>query len=163
MDISIIPDFTVMSAVRHKAASFGSADDSRKAFEYATEISIRCSSQLILAEQIIQKLKFNDQQKIALAPFSEFDKTTIGVEGQEPKNCIVETANSWVIKSKVIVIYHDSIKLKFKKHPNLCIASPQKFIKTYEEAKKIKERVKDIPLTKIIIFLFFVRPNLIRK
>ncbi|MBW2980118.1 hypothetical protein KY360_01730 [Candidatus Woesearchaeota archaeon] len=158
MNIAILPDFALMSAVRHQSASFSGVEHCRRAFKYSTEISIRCDSKIIVAEQIMQKLKFIPQQIIALEPFCKFDKTTIGVTGQNHKNCLIETANTWLL-NKTIVIDTGSVKLKFKSHPNLRVVSPRKFVETYESAKQLKKQFKDVTLIRIVEFLFFAEKS----
>ena len=156
MDLVIIPDLTLMNAVKYKEASFSQAKDCRTSFNYASEICIKNNSKIkiVLPEQIIQKIGFNDEQRTALEPICIFDKTTLSVNGQTPKNCIVETANTWLVK-KVIVIHCDSIKLKFENDVNLRVVSPKDFIKKLELAKTLYQLLNEKNLDQIIIDLFF--------
>ena len=95
--------------------------------------------------------------------FCHFDKTTLGVVGYDPKNCVVETANSWILR-KVVVLYDGSIKLDFPKHPNLVIVSPKEFIEYYKKAQELNVRFKEINLTQILLFFFFgIQPVLPKR
>lgn len=162
MSFVIVPDFSLLSAVRHEKASHSGAEEARTAFNIAHEICTKCDGQpkIILAEQIINELKFTDEQKIALDPFCHFDKTTVGVAGYYPKNCVVETANSWLTK-KVIVLTDGSIKLTFPKNDNLVVVSPKEFATYYKKAEELNQRFKEFNLTQILLFFFFgIKPNI---
>ena len=150
---AIIPDFTVMCAVKYKESSFPDANKCREAFEKACSIVIRCDAKLILAEQMLQELKFNDQQRVAIETLAEFDKTTIGAKGQTPQNCVVETAKTWLLK-RTIVIDAGQIKLIHPPHHNLKVISPKDFILTCELSTSLKNFVQ-MDLDRILISLLY--------
>lgn|SRR3990167_334512 len=153
--LTIVPDFTVMSAVKYKHSSFVNADKCRQAFESACSIAIKCDAKLILAEQILQELGFNSEQKIALETLAEFDKTTIGAKGQTPQNCVVETAKTWLLK-KVIVIDGGQIKVEHESHHNLKVLNAQEFISQYELATILKDFLgNSMDLDRIMTSVFF--------
>jgi len=103
---------------------------------------------------MIDKLKFSYGQQTAMEAFCEFDKTTVGVPKYNHEIAIVETANTWLIKCKVIVISDRSTKLDFKNHENLFMLTPNEFNNLYKEALEIQKKVpSSISLIQIIMLL----------
>lgn len=123
-----------MHAVKEQSASYLQVEAMRGAFENAVKIATKLRGKnIILAKQILDELRFNEEQITALEAIANIDKTTVGVTGQTPENCPIETANTWLFAGYDVIIIDDgSTALSYPKDPHLIVLKPEEFIKRTE-------------------------------